>query len=190
MSKTCQIGNLIHFSARWNVRIEHQKMQLFSAFLVVNSRDQHAAGVDAHHGPGWQIRNGDARFADQLFRLVVFVDAGKDDSIRSGTVVQREFQEFFGLFDRLAGFDLHGAEVGFLERLKIDKVLKERLDLHMGEVDDFLLGGRCGSGFDLCIFFLRKLERLHCRDKIPHMEKLCRSPVNTVLCLQVTFSRV
>ena len=53
------------------MRIEHQKMKLFHALLVVNRRDQHAAGVDAHHGSGRQIRDGDARLADQFLRLVI-----------------------------------------------------------------------------------------------------------------------
>lgn len=39
-------------------------------------------------------------------------------------------------------------------------------------------------------FRILLVDGLHRRDKIPHMEKLCRSPVNTVLCLQVAFSRV
>ena len=122
-------------------------MKLFHAFLVVDSRNEHTARVDAHHGSGRQIRDGDAGLADEFFRFVVFVDPGKDDSVGAGTVVQHEFQELLGFFDRFAGFDLHGAEVGFAKRLEVHKVLKERLNFDLGEVDDFLLGGRCGSGF-------------------------------------------
>lgn len=66
---------------------------------------------------------------DELFRLVVFVNAGKNHSICSRTVIQREFQEFFGLFDRFAGLDLHDAEIGFRERLKVHEILEQRLDL-------------------------------------------------------------
>ena len=139
-------------------------MQLFSAFLVVNSRDQHAAGVDAHHGSGRQIHDGNARFADELFRFVVFVDTGKNDSVGAGSVIQYEFQEFFGLFDRFAGFDLDGAEVGFRERLEIDKVLKQRLNFDLGEVDDFFFRRSSWSGFALRSVLLRHIERLHCRD--------------------------
>ena len=80
--------------------IYHQKMELFFAFLVVYRTDQHTAGIDTHHGSGRQIRDGDARFADELFRFVVLVDTGKDDSVGAGSVIQHEFQEFFGLFDR------------------------------------------------------------------------------------------
>ena len=92
------------------------------------------------------------------------MNAGKDNSILSSSVIQYEFQEFFGLLDRFAGFDLHGAEVGLGERLEVHIVLEQRLDLDLGEVDDFLLGGRCGSGFALRSVLLRHIERLHCRD--------------------------
>ena len=112
-------------------------------------------------GLGGEIRDGDARFSDQFFRLVVVVNAGKDDSVGAGSVIQHEFQEFLGLFDRFAGFDLDGAEVGFTKRIEVHKVLKQRLDLDLGEVDDFFLFGFCRSRINLCIFFLRKIQRLH-----------------------------
>lgn len=75
-------------------------MELFSAFLVMDGGNEHPAGVDAHHGSGREIRDGNARFADELFRFVVFVDTGKNDSVGAGSVIQHEFQEFFGLLDR------------------------------------------------------------------------------------------
>ena len=109
------------------------------------AENEHTAGIDTHHGSGRQIRDGNARFSDQFFRLVVFVDTGKNHSVSAGSVVQREFQEFFGLFDCLTRLDLDGAEVGFCERLEVHKVLEQRLNFDLGEVDDFLLGGRCGA---------------------------------------------
>ena len=66
------------------MRIQHQKMELFHAFLVVDSRNEHTAGIDTHHGSGRQIRDGDAGLADEFFRFVVFVDPGKDDSVGPG----------------------------------------------------------------------------------------------------------
>ena len=123
------------------MRIEHQKMKLFHALLVVNRRDQHAAGVDAHHGSGRQIHDGNARLADQFLRLVILVNAGKNDSVGAGAVVQREFQQLLGLLDRLAGLDLDSAEVGFRERLEVHEVLKQRLDLDSGF---FVLGASSG----------------------------------------------
>ena len=62
--------------------------------------DEHTLRGNAHHGSGRQIRDGDAGLADELFRLVVLVDTGKDDSVGAGSVIQHEFQEFFGLLDR------------------------------------------------------------------------------------------
>ena len=115
-------------------------------------------------GLGGEIRDGDAGFADEFFRLIAFVNARKNNSIRSSSVIQHEFQEFFGLFDRFAGLDLHGAEVGLGERFEVDEILKERLDLDVGEVDLLLRGRHCGRGFSLCIFFLRHVEGLHRRD--------------------------
>ena len=115
-------------------------------------------------GLGGEIRDGNARFTDQFFRLVVIVDAGKDDSIRAGTVVQREFQEFFGLFDCLTRLDLDGAEIGLGERFEVDENLKERLDLDVGEVDLLLRSRRSGCGFCLRSFLLRHVEGLHRRD--------------------------
>ena len=131
------------------MRVEHEEVELFCAFLVVDGADQHAAGVDAHHGSGRQIHDGNARFSNQFFRFVIFVNAGKDNSILSSSVIQYEFQEFFGLLDRFAGFDLHGAEVGLGERLEVHEVLEQRLDLDLGEVDDFLLFGFCRSCINL-----------------------------------------
>ena len=136
-------------------------MELFDAFLVMDGGNEHPAGVDAHHGPRRQIRDGDAGLADELFRLVVLVDTGKDDSVGAGAVVQHEFQKLFGLFDRFAGLDLHDAEVGLGERLEIDKVLEQRLNFDLGEVDNFLLGGCCGSSFRLGGVLLRQIQRLH-----------------------------
>ena len=101
------------------MRVEHQKMELFDAFLVVDGGDEHALRGNSHHGSWRQICDGDARFADQFFRLVVFVDTGKNHSVSAGSVIQHEFQEFFGLFDRFAGLDLDGAEVGLGERLEV-----------------------------------------------------------------------
>ena len=65
-------------------------MQLFFAVFVMHGGDEHTAGVDAHHGPGREVRDGDAGLAHQLLRLIIFVDAGEDHPIRAGSVVQNE----------------------------------------------------------------------------------------------------
>ena len=146
--------------------VHHQEMQPLGALLVVHGADQHPAGIDAHHGTGRQVGDGDAGLAHQLLRLVVLVDAAEDHPVLSAAVVQGELQELFALLHGLAGLHLHRPEVGLAEGLKIHKFLKKRLDLHLGEVDLLLrlggLGG-LGGGLDLAL-------GLHGRDKIPHME--------------------
>lgn len=149
-------------------------MEFFDAFLVVDGGNEHPAGVDAHHGPRRQIRDGDAGLADELFRLVVLVDTGKDDSVGAGAVIQHEFQKFFGLFNRFAGLDLHGAEVGLGDRLKVHKVLKQRLNFDLGEVDRLVLDldldrarrAADDTGF-LRFFRLGNVQRLHRREYYP-----------------------
>ena len=63
------------------MRIEHQKVQPLLAVFVMDSGDEHTLRRNPHHGSGREIRDGNARFADELFRFVVFVDTGKNDSV-------------------------------------------------------------------------------------------------------------
>ena len=125
--------------------VQHQQVQAFLAVFLVHGGDQHPAGVDAHHGSGGQVHDGHAGLADQLLRLVIVVDAAQNDAIRAGPVVQNELQELLGLLHGFAGLDLHHAEVGLAEGLKIHELLEERLDLHVGEVD-LPRGGLRGLG--------------------------------------------
>ena len=146
-------------------------MEFFDAFLVVDGGNEHPAGVDAHHGPRRQIRDGDAGLADELFRLVVLVDTGKDDSVGAGAVIQHEFQEFLGLFDCLARLDLDGAEVGLGERLEVHIVLEQRLDLDVRKINRLVLDldldcarrAADDTGF-LRFFRLGNVQRLHRRE--------------------------
>ena len=41
--------------------------------------EKHAAGIDAHHLPCRQVRDGQNGLADQFLRLIPLVDTGKDD---------------------------------------------------------------------------------------------------------------
>ncbi len=41
-------------------------MELFLLPFPMDGAEEHAAGVNAHHGAGRQVRDGDAGFADQL----------------------------------------------------------------------------------------------------------------------------
>ena len=150
------------------MRVDHEQVQSLLALLAVDGGDEHTARVDAHHLARGQVDDGDGGLSDQLLGLIVLVDAGEDDAVGAGAVVEDELQELLALLHRLAGLDLHGAEVGLAERVEVDIVGKERLDLHLGEVDLLLRGG---SGGDRGLFgLLVGIERLHGRDKIPHME--------------------
>ena len=139
-------------------------MQLFFAVFVMHGGDQHAAGVDAHHRAGRQVRDGDAGLADKLLRLIVGVDAGENGAVRAAAVVERELQQLLALLHRLARLDLNGAEIGLAERLKINEVGEQRLDLHLGEVDLLRLRRSGGRGFGGLLRLLVRVQRLHCRD--------------------------
>ena len=63
------------------MRIDHQQMQLFLAVFVMDGRDEHTAGVDAHHGAGREIGDGDADLAHQFLRLIILMNAAQDLSL-------------------------------------------------------------------------------------------------------------
>ena len=102
------------------------------------------------------------------------MDAGENHAIRTRAVIERELQELLRLLHGLARLDLHGTEIGLAERVKVHEIRKQRLDLHVGEVDLLLGSWRCGhglGGLGLGRFrLLVRVQRLHGRDKIPHME--------------------
>ena len=149
-------------------------MQLFLAVFVMHGGDEHTAGVDAHHGPRREVRDGDAGLAHERFRLVIGMDAGENHAIRTRAVIERELEQLLRLLHGLARLDLHSAEIGLGERLEVHKILEQRLDLHVGKVDLLLNGRGCGCGLvrlGLGRFrLLVRVQRLHGRDKIPHME--------------------
>ena len=69
-----------------------KQMQLLCTFFMVNGRDQHTAGINAHHGSWRQVDDGDAGLADELFRLIVFMNTGQDRSWCTRSVIERELQ--------------------------------------------------------------------------------------------------
>ena len=158
--------------------INHQQMELFLAVFVMHGGEQHAAGFYAHHGTGRQVRDGDQRLAHQLLRLVIGVDSAQNDPVRAGAVVQNELQELLGLLHGFAFLDLHGAESGLGEGVKIHLILEQRLDLNIGKINRLVLNldldrARCtADDGDFLGLFLRlgSVQRLHGGDKIPHME--------------------
>ena len=46
-----------------DVGVDHQEMEPLVTVLLVDGRDQHTLGIDAHHLSGGQIHNGDGGFA-------------------------------------------------------------------------------------------------------------------------------
>ena len=66
---------LVQLRPRRDVVIHHQKMKLFHPIALIDRREQHAAGLNAHHGARRQVRDCNQGLSDQLFRLVVGVDA-------------------------------------------------------------------------------------------------------------------
>ena len=139
----CAYG-LIELRAGRDVRIDHQQVKLFFAVFLVHGGDEHAAGVDAHHRARRQVGDGDARLADQLFRLIVHMNTGEDRAVNAGAVVKRELEQLLALLHGAAVLDLYGTEIRLGECFKIHIVGKERLDDDVGEVNDLL--SRCGLG--------------------------------------------
>ena len=160
--------------------VDHEQVQSLLALLAVDGGDEHTARVDAHHLARGQVDDGDGGLTDQLLRLIILVNSGEDDTVGAGAVVEDELQELLALLHRLAGLDLHGAEVGLAECVEVDIVGKERLDLHLGEVDLLLRGGSGGSdlggGRSLLGTLLVGVKRLHCGDDLGHRFNSCYNP--------------
>ena len=66
---------LVQLRAGGDVRVNHQKVQPFLAVLLVDSGEQHTAGFETHHGTRRQIGDRHAGLADELFRLIIGVNA-------------------------------------------------------------------------------------------------------------------
>lgn len=138
-------------------------MQPLRSLLVVHCGNKHAAGVNAHHGPGREVGYGDAGLADELLGLVILVDAAENYAVFPATIVEGELEQLLALFNGLAGLDLDGAEIRAAEGLKVHEIGKERLYLDLGEVYDLIsLGcqGRGGSTLNLFLG-LGHVQRLH-----------------------------
>lgn len=129
-----------------DVVVDHEQVQVFFAVFLVDGADDHAAGIDAHHGAWWQIGDGDQSFADEFFRFVVFVDAGENGAVFTCAVVQGELKELFALWHGFAIQYLNGTEVALGEGFEVDHVFEKWFDFNAGEVD-FFVGGFFSSGF-------------------------------------------
>ena len=104
--------------------VYHEQMKFFFTVFFMDCRKQHTAGVDAHHIPRGQVHDSDHRLADEVFRFIEGMNAGKDDAVFAGSIVQCELKKFLALLDCCAVFDLHCAEVRFAESFKINRIFK------------------------------------------------------------------
>ena len=80
---------LAKLCSRRDFIIHHNKVEDLLTLLGVDSREQHAAALVAHHLARGQVDDGDERLADKLLRLVELVDAGEDLAVGAGAVVER-----------------------------------------------------------------------------------------------------
>ena len=71
----------IQLRSCWDVVVDHEEVKVFFAVFLVDSADDHAAGIEAHHFLWWQVGDSDEGFADEFLWFVVFVDAGEDGSV-------------------------------------------------------------------------------------------------------------
>lgn len=78
--------------------VQQQEVQLLLALFLVDGGDQHTAAGDAHHLPGRQIQNRHGGLSDELFRLIVVMDARENGAVRAAAVVQGELQQLVALF--------------------------------------------------------------------------------------------
>ena len=81
---------LVQLRACRNMIIHHEQVQLLFAVLLAYCGQQHTTGLNAHHGSGGQIGDGDQGLAYQFFRLIVSVDTGEDGAVGAGAVIQSE----------------------------------------------------------------------------------------------------
>ena len=122
--------------------VDHEQVQVFLAVFLVDGADDHAAAVDAHHCAWWQVGDGDQSFADEFFRFIVFVNAGKDGAVFAGAIIQRELEEFFALWHGFAIQYLYSTEVALGEGFEVDHVFEEWLDFNAED--------RCCSAWKCC----------------------------------------
>ena len=111
---------------------------------MVNGGNEHAAGIDAHHLARGQIDDGNGGLADKILGLIIVVDAGENDAVGAGAVVEHELQKLLALGHGGAFLDLDRAVVRLGKGVEIDLLFEDRLALDL--VD--LVGGMRALGLD------------------------------------------
>ena len=104
--------------------VYHEEVKLLFPFFFMNGREEHTAGVDAHHLPWRKVYDGNQRLSYQFFRFIVGMNAGENDAVFSCAVVQSELQELLALGHCFAGLDFDSAEIRLAEGIEIYLVLE------------------------------------------------------------------
>ena len=101
----------IELRASRNMGIDHQQVQSLIAIDLVDCRNQHFFGINAHHLSQRQVHDCNRGLANQLFRLVILVNTAQNDAIFALPVIQRELQELLALLHGFARQNLHRTEI-------------------------------------------------------------------------------
>ena len=171
---------LVELGAGGDIVVDQQEVEAFLPINMVNGGNEHAAGIDAHHLARGQVDDGNGGLADKILGLIIVMDAGEDDAVGAGTVVEHELQKLLALGHGATFLDFDRAVVRLGEGVELDLLFEDRLALDLvnlvGGVRTLGLdkAGRAarlrGGGSALGAFFLALLallghiERLHRRD--------------------------
>jgi hypothetical protein len=153
------------------VVINHEKVKFFfiAVLLVVYCRKQHTTGLDTHHCSRWKVCDCDQSLSNQLFRLIVSVNTGKDSSICACSIVQCELKKLLGLCNSLTSLNLNCSEITLAECIEIYCILKERFYSYIAEID--LVVRSEEAVIVICLFFATYFSviltiALECRDSL------------------------
>ena len=146
------------------MRVNHEQVKFFFVVFMVNGRNKHSAGFNAHHRARRKVYYRDTGLAHKVFGFIVSVNARKNGALGARAVVKREFEQFFGLGNGFARKHFNRAEIGFRECLKINGVLKQRLYLNFGKVYFLFDNGRGLCGCRGLFGLLVRVKRFKRRD--------------------------
>ena len=65
----------VQLSACGDVGVHHKEVELFLLAVLVDSTQEHTAGVNSHHSSRREVGNGDKSLADEVLRLIISVDS-------------------------------------------------------------------------------------------------------------------
>ena len=135
---------LVELGAGGDIVVDQQEVESLLPINMVNGGNEHAAGIDAHHLARGQIDDGNGGLADKILGLIIVVDAGENDAVGAGAVVEHELQKLLALGHGGAFLDLDRAVVRLGKGVEIDLLFEDRLALDL--VD--LVGGMRALGLD------------------------------------------